>query len=363
MAQAPATGLPVLPPVSAQGHQARHLLALPADVEVEEVETLALSRFAGARWDVVPAGVEPATPAPRTARPGEPGVLRTSRHTTLTGPYAPSAPSGPALALPPGTATVFDVVCPRERGEAPYPGGGDREGLARAFPAGLPVREEERALSWLVAAARRLGGSIQVDVAAPVGPGTVLTPDPAAAVDMCVYSDVWLDPHAALAVVAALHPRTRLATEGTPWQGPPQGIGERHLYRGEKMDPELRRAVHAAADDVDIAALTGPKVLEGYGIVVDMGVDGFVAVEVGGEERLPLLLRGLPWTAGGAVAYRVRWEPLDLVESQQERPALDHQVARRRAAVLVSTVVKALHGAVGGEIADEADFLVDAVDL
>ena len=29
----------------------RHLLALPADVDAEEVEVLALSRFAGVRWE------------------------------------------------------------------------------------------------------------------------------------------------------------------------------------------------------------------------------------------------------------------------------------------------------------------------
>ncbi|MEK8226245.1 hypothetical protein NKG05_09515 [Oerskovia sp. M15] len=65
------------------------------------------------------------------------------------------------------------------------------------------------------------------------------------------------------------------------------------------MEPELRRALHAQADDIDIAALTGGKVLDGYGLLIDMGVDGLVAVEIGGEEQLPLLLRNLPWAAQG----------------------------------------------------------------
>lgn len=151
--------LPPLPhpagPGAAQSYQARHVLGLPADVLVDEVETLALSRFAGARWDVAPEGTEPLVPPARTARPGEPGVLRTSRHTTLTGPYA-----GPGSGVP-GAALVFDVVCPRERGDVPYPGGGDRDGVGRAFPGGLPVREEERVVAFLVAAARRLGGSVR----------------------------------------------------------------------------------------------------------------------------------------------------------------------------------------------------------
>ncbi|MBE9939045.1 hypothetical protein, partial [Cellulosimicrobium cellulans] len=263
----------------------------------------------------------------------------------------------------PGAALVFDVVCPRERGDVPYPGGGDRDGVGRAFPGGLPVREEERVVAFLVAAARRLGGSVRTDVGNPAGAGVVLTPDPGVAVDMTLYSDVWLDPHAALALVGRLHPRTRLATEGKPYEGPPKGIAELPLYPGEKMDPELRRALHAAADDVDIKALTTGAVLDGYGLLVDLGMDGLVAVEVGGEEALPLLLRGLPWTVGGAVSYRVRWEPQDLAESQREQPSLDHQIARKRAAEVVTQVTRTLHQAVGGEVADEAEFLVDPEDL
>jgi len=355
------TSLPALPhpagPGGSQGYQARHLLGLPADVLVDEVETLALSRFAGARWDVAPAGTEPLVPPARTAAPGEPGVLRTSRHTSLTGPYAAA---GAGLA---GAEIVFDVVCPRERGEAPYPGSSDRDGIGRAFPAGLPVREEERVLAWLVAAARRLGGSVRTDVGNPAAPGVVLVPDPGVTIDMCLYSDVWLEPNAALALVARLHPRAVLATEGASYGGPPKGIAEMPLYPGEKMDPALRRAIHAAADDVDIRALTTGSVLDGYGLLVDLGMDGLVAVEVGGEEQLPLLLRGLPWTAGGAVSYRIRWEPRDLLESQQEQPSMEHRVARKRAAETVAQIARTLHGAVGGEIADEADFLVDPEDL
>ncbi|MFF3063956.1 hypothetical protein ACFVQ3_05300 [Oerskovia sp. NPDC057915] len=363
MSQPTSPTLQPFPASSAQAHQARHLLALPGDVEVDEVETLAVSRFAGARWDVAPSGTDPLTPAPRTARPGEPGVLRTSRHTTLTGPYSPWSADGVNPGLPPGTEQVFDVVCPRDRGAVPIPGGGDRDGVGRAFPAGLPTREEERVISWLVEVARRLGGSIRVDTADAASPVVVLTPDPGVAVNMSVFSDVWLDPQAAVAVVGAVHPRVVLATEGNPYQGPPQGIGELPLYRGETLDPELRRALHAQADDIDIAALTSGKILDGYGLLIDMGVDGLVAVEVGGEEQLPLLLRNLPWASQGAVAYRVRWEPRDLVESQMEVPSFELKIARKRAAELVATVTRALYAAVGGEIADEADFLVDPQDV
>ncbi len=138
------------------------MLGLPADVLVDEVETLALSRFAGARWDVAPEGTEPLVPPARTARPGEPGVLRTSRHTTLTGPYA-----GPGSGVP-GTALVFDVVCPRERGDVPYPGGGDRDGVGRAFPAAC---RSGRRSAWSRSSSRRRGVS-----AARSGPTSATRP-------------------------------------------------------------------------------------------------------------------------------------------------------------------------------------------
>lgn len=370
------SALPPLPRVSAQLHQARHLLAVPNDVLVDEIEVLALSRFAATRWEVTPRGLEPGeggAPQGRPAGPGEPGVLRLTRHATLAGPYAATG-DGFDLGLPRLSSMVFDIVCHRERGEAPYPGGGDRDGLARAFPAGMPERDEERVLSWLVAAARRLGGSLRTDVgnlwgaapggeAGPVGGGVVLTPDPGAAIDMSVYSDVWLDPQAALTILQPVHPRTNLNTEGRSWEGPPKGIAELPLYPGEKMDPEVRKEIHAAADDFDIAALQAPKVLDGYGLLIDLGMDGMIAVEVAGEELLPLLLRDLPWTVEGCVRCWVRWEPPDLVDWQSEHPSMEHTIARKRAAGLVSQLASAIHYAVGGEIADEDGFLLDPADL
>lgn len=368
---------PPLPRGAAQAHQARHLLAVPGDVAVDELEVLAMSRFAATRWDLTPAGILPgdvagAPQGPR-AKGATPGILRVSRHATVTGPYAPRG-DGFDAGLPPGTEMVFDVVCHRERGAPPF-SIGDRDGVGRAFPQGLPEREEARLVTWLVAVARRLNGSLRVDVGGlweqtstpgtgpRPGTGVVLTPDPDAAVDMSVYSGVWLEPEASLATVRPLHPRTRLETEGREWGGPPAGIADRPLYPGEKMDPEHRKKLHAAAEAFDIAALQAPQVLHGYGLLIELGVDGIVAVEVSGEEHLPPVLRGLPWTADGAVRYRVHWEPPDQLEANQEQPGMGHRVARKRAAELVTRIAAALHRAVGGEIADEDEFLVDPADL
>lgn len=312
---------------------ARHLLLLGPEVEAQEVELLALSRFPATRWET----------APTTGRDGtlEPGALRTSRHTTLRGPYAASV----------GGGTAFVVTCPRERGEPPYPGGGDRDGLARAFAAGMPVREEDRVTRWLVAAARRLAGTAVLD-------GIVVTPDPEAQIDLTVYSDVWLEPEAALTTARRVDARVVFAPVGEDWAGPPA-----HLVVPADLDAADAAALQAAADDVDIAALTAPEALSGYALHLPLGLDGLVVVEIAGEELLPVSLRGLPWADGGAIAYRVRWVPDDFEELEEERPPAAHRVARGRAAASVAKLAGALHDAVGGEIADQADFLVGRDDL
>ncbi len=106
-----------------------------------------------------------------------------------------------------------------------------------------------------------------------------------------------------------------------------------------------------------------PVAAESFGVLVELGVDGMVAVEAAEEQDLPPLLQGLPWTAQGVVAYRVRWEPLLIEELELEKPSFEHRVARTRSAPVVQVIARAIHAAVGGEIADEADFLIDPADL
>lgn len=323
--------LPAEGPTSPGMRLARHLLLLAPEIEAQEVELLALSRFPTTRWETEPA----------VGRDGtlEPGVLRTSRHTTLHGPFAANG------------GVAFVVTCPRERGEPPFPGGGDRDGLARAFARGMPVREEDRVTRWLVAAARRLAGTAVLD-------GVVVAPDPEAQIDLTVYSDVWLEPDAALATARSVDARVVFGPDGEDWAGPPA-----HLVVPADLDAADAAAVQSAADDVDIAALTAPEALSGYALHLPLGLDGLVVVEIAGEELLPVSLRGLPWADGGAIAYRVRWIPDDFEELEEERPPAAHRVARGRAASSVARLAAALHDAVGGEIADQADFLVGRDDL
>jgi hypothetical protein len=373
-------------PAGDPGLRDRHILALPPDVAADEVEVLAISRFAGARWEEQPQDVlQPrGIIGPMTAALGIRAVgagsiptrtLRLARLSTLNGPYRVETDDAVSLGLPTRSALAYVLVCPRERGERPYPGG-DRDGLKRAFPDGMPIREEERVLQWLVAAARRLGGSVRTGEH-----GIVLTPDVDSAIDLTVLSDSWLEPDQALAVVQTVLPRARLSEAHGTWTGPLPGVGrdagDRPGWVAEAGGRGLSAALeqHGVGDEaerkrlLDEAAaydeimLTVPPAPEAYGVLVDLGHDGTLSVEAGAETTLPPLMRGLPWTANGVVAYRVHWEPPFIEELETEKPSFEHRVARSRAAPLVQSVARAVHGAIGGEIADEADFLVDPEDV
>jgi len=374
----PKSALPPLP-VHDPELRTRHLLALPEGIGADELEVLAVSRFPAAAWETLPGVPQQRTGGARGNRNLGPsvGVLRVSRASTLTGPYSATPADAVSLGLPATTTTVYDARCPRDRGEPPYPGG-DRDGLKRAFPGAMPVREEERVLLWLVAVARRLGGAVRTGER-----GVVLRPDLDATIDLTVFTDRWLEPDEMLAVVQQVVPRARLAMDGVPWRGPATDAGRRAaaglaelglperggsglrkaLERHGVGDERKRRHLAAEADAFDGAVLAAPVVLSGYGALVDLGVDGMIAVEVGAEEALPPLLRGLPWTAGGALAYRVRWEPTDVEELELERPSFAHRVARGRAMPHVHAIARALQSVVGGEVADAAEFLVNPGDL
>lgn len=355
----PAPLLAPLPGVSEHpiaGLYVRHLLAVEDDVEPEEIEALAMSRFPATRWESAPEVV-------RTKGVDRlvPGTLRTSRHTTVSGPYAPETADGRDLGLDRPVGMVYEVLCPRERGAAPYPGGGDRDGLARVYSEAFPIREEARVAAWLVAVARRVCGVVRFDLG-DSGYSTVV-PDPAVSVDLAVYSDVWLSPGAALSVCAGADPSAALASTGTPWAGPPPTAGTVPVEKDGPLTPAQLAGLHERAEEGDIAALTGPRTLSAYAIEVDLGDDGLVTVEVSGVEQLPLVLRGLAWAVDGAISYQVRWTPEDLVDWQRELPSFEHRVSRTRAAGIVAALARAVYGAVGGEVVDQDEFLVEPDDI
>ncbi len=331
----------------------RHLLALPAGPGPDEVGALAASRFPAARWDQPDAQLVHAGGAALR-------VLRLGRRSRLIGPHPLGPGDAATLGLPGQPATVWQLDCPPERGGPPGPGG-DRDGLKRAFPEAMPVREEERSLHWLVATARRLGGSVRT-----AGAGTVLMPDPAALVDLVLYTDRWLEPDQLLATTRQVVRRARISGAGDRYLGNDEPVDPRlsaHLARHGVRDPRERARLGAEASAYDAYMMSHPHTETGYGIEADLGVDGILLVEVAGQDEVPLAVASAPWARHGVVAYRIHWEPEDFTELERERPSLAHRVARGRAAPQVRGVAGALHAVVGGALLDEAEFPVDPATL
>lgn len=366
----------------------RHVLALPPNVVPDELEVLAVSRFGRASWDQETpeekkprTGILPAVTAALGIRKVAPVMarLRLGRRTALVGPYQLTTVSAVALGLPASSDTAWLAEGPRERGEPPFPGTGDREGLARAFPEGLPIREEERVVLWLIAAARRLGGAVRVN-----DTGVVLTPDPDGAVDLSLLTTRWPSAQEVLTQVRRAAPRARLAGDGYDhsWSFDPHTTGTarlterqgRHL-RGAPLeetdrtpDPfgrhsnvERRQEALRAEAEAYEELMSEPTDL--FGVEVDLGLDGMLEVVPEPLAEPPTVLRAAPWAAAGVTALRVRWYPHDTDELYLERPSTAHRVARGRAVALVNSVAVALWEAFDGEIADESDFLIHVDDL
>lgn len=344
----------------------RHLLVLPERVAIDETEVLATSRFPAARWERpprVPSGRRASGAARGPAPRATAGVLRVGRLSTLTGPFALEPAQLARWGLPTDARMAYVVDCPREREES-RAFGGDRDGLRRAFGDAMPVREELRVLRWLVAVARRLGGAVRVDS------GVVLEPDMDGALDLTVFTDRWVEPRTVLTAARRVSSQARL-------DGPPASedasartreraalalISRDRVHAGV-TDPVERERLHAEADAYDAHMRSNPPAPEAFGVQIDLGVDGIVVIEVAAELDVPVVLAGLDWAQGEVVAYRVRWEALDVEELEAERPSLAHRVARGRAAPVLRHVAREVHAEVGGEIADLAGFLVDPADL
>lgn len=306
-------------------HAGAHLLAVPRSRGTARtpVDALARAWFPDAAWATPPAGGGAARPmvgarfrgvVPDAVVP--PGELRLAEGARAVGPFPLTAPQAQALDLAAGAAEVFALhVDPEPRG-LPAAQPDDRDGIARAFPAGLPQGVELQVLGWAVAAARRVGGAVVVDGR------TVLTPDPVSGVDLTLYSAHVLAPDDALGVLRTTLPTARaVAVEPRP-DGP--------------------------ADFV----LSG-----------DTPYDGAVVLRAHRVPQVPLALAALEWREYGPHAYQVAWAPPDPYELEVERPSGVHVIARSRARVLVARVAAMLQGRLAGTLVDDGGFVVRDLDL
>lgn len=319
---------------------AHHLLALPDDVEPDEVEALAVSRFAEAGWR-----------GPRT--------LALTGEAVLTGPWPVDDDARDALRLPTEATQGLLLRCPVLRSGPPPDHLSELDPKLRAFRDGAPVGLESEAIDFLLAAAQRLGGVLRI-----AGSGVVLAPDPDADVNLVVYAPVWLDPDALVVTLRPALPTFELAMDliepELPREAPPPSPP---VPGADTLDEGQRAWIHAESRAYDEAALAEPIVLDAFGGAADLGPDGLVEVTVDGQDTVPLVLNGLSWTRSGVVVYHLRWWPPDERAARDPDPPPQIRSARARARAAVEAAARALRATVGGEITDEAGFLIDPESL
>jgi len=307
-------------------HAGAHLLAVPRSRGAARtpVDALARAWFPDAAWETPPAGGGAARPmvgarfrgvVPDAVVPA--GDLRLAQGAHAVGPFPLTPPQAQALDIAGGAAEVFalHVDEPEPRGR-PAAVPDDRDGLARAFPAGLPQGVELQVLGWAVAAARRVGGAVVADGR------TVLTPDPVSGIDLTLYSAHVLAPDDALGVLRTTLPAARVVTVEPRPDGP-----------------------------------------AGFVLSGDTPYDGAVVLRAHRAPQVPLALGALEWREYGPHAFEVSWVPPDPYELEIERPSGVHVIARSRARVLVARVAAMLQGRLAGTLVDDGGFVVRDLDL
>ncbi|WP_058234533.1 hypothetical protein [Devriesea agamarum] len=260
-----------------------HRLEVPSVVSVDDIEALILNRF------------------PHAERRHT--MIRVTRTASLT--------------QIPGTGT-WTLTVRRERESAPEAGVTDRRGYARAFPDGLPWREERKLLDLLHSIARRTGGRLVTDSGATLVPHRYSVPD--------------------LQVIA----------------------GDR-LLRDETLEIIQDIVPEARLDELPEGVVEDE--LDGYRVVIPLRDDAEVHVLVSSSEPVPIALAKVDWVRESFVAYAVVYAPHDEEEREIELP--DRKVAQRwrEAYFACATIAKRLHEVLGGFVIDGEGFLVDPKDL
>lgn len=329
------------------GLRHRHLLLLPSTVTPEDLGALIRSRL----------------PHSDLAVTGEVTIGRRSR---LAGPFELTMEDAVDAAVPMPWTLVYALQSPVERESPPPPGLDDRDGFAYAFPDGLPWREEGRALHLLVALARRLHGAVRV------AQGPLVQPDPDRSVDLLIHSPIWLDPSVVHGLVLRVLPGARLAVDGHEWAGP-----DADVYSGARIAADTSRdplstaeltALHAAADEVDLAALRGEPTIDAFAVVADLATghgvdDGEVDVLVHVTEPGEPSVADQPWGTGRFVTYEVRWACSQPEERERRHPSEDYLASRDRVRPVLLAVARVLVEATGGVVTDEDGLKIDRYSL
>jgi hypothetical protein len=150
----------------------------------------------------------------------------------------------------------------------------------------------------------------------------VLRPDPAASVDLSLFSANALTPGELLTMLRSIIANAELEAESTSSNGSVQ-----------------------------------------YQLVARTTYDGALVAHVEHVDRVPRSLGALEWRTYGPFAYHCAWLPQDPYELQIEQPSGVHAIARSRMRGLVARLAVIVQGRIGGAVVDDGGFVVSPAEL
>ncbi|MDO5726563.1 MAG: hypothetical protein Q4Q03_01400 [Bowdeniella nasicola] len=262
-----------------------HLLLLPADVTAEDFQALIYSTFPNTlRQDEYTYAIDPTT--------------------SFSGPYQVPAQLRDELDAPSWAEIAWAAHTAYERGDRLPAALAGIDPLWDAHASAPLTGSEERAVQFLVAAARRLHGAVRSG-------GVVIPCDPHTNPALTLYSPVWLDPN----------------TLGT--------IASNFLTNlGDSLTD---------ADRYHLAETT----MSAYSVYGD-SAQGLITIEVDAEEYLPPAIAAFTWAANGAVTYQLRYHGTD--SSAQVLTAV---------VGVIEALIVAIADLAPGAICDDDGFLVE----
>lgn len=307
-------------------HASGHLLILPSTNGPVAVSELAAAWFSEVEWLREPSRTSGSRRMAGSrfrgmAQPDSlvPGVMRLGEAHVATGPFEVGEAHLAELSIPATKAEAYSIArsdgLRDVRGAAPT-SYDDRDGIARAFPHALPQGEELRIVQWMVAAARKTGGGVLADGRQP------LLPDPAASVNLALYSA--------------------------------------HALQPTDVLPMLRSFIATA--DVSAEQVT-PDGSPRYTLAGSTAYDGSIVVDVERVDRVPRALGALDWRSYGPFAYRLTWMPADPYELELEHGSGLHVIARARMRVSLARLGVSLHGRIAGILVDDGGFIATPEEL
>lgn len=340
-------------PLTVEQASEHHLFVVSPEITADEIEALAVSIWDDAAWAM-------------------PGTLRLVGEAYLRGPWRITPEHAAELGLPRDLTNAWLLETPRVRAytrpEAPVAhnvpaltslqNNTPHDPWAAAFPDGVPLGLEYKALLALLRMARRLGGALRIR-----NSGYVMAPIPQSAVHMGVYAPRWVEPGDLCAVLKPAFPQvvdSRDIEFSAPLPQSRQVISRvQSVLSGVKpLSPEIQEVLRQAREE----AAKQPQRVDGYALLIPQRDGAQIVIEVHRVMRPPRVLRWEKWTNGTIIEYAVRWNSAEglpgIISMMESDPDSQRLEQATRVSQLTEAIAVMVARATGGSIVDEDGFLV-----